>query len=212
MKKALIPVFPLQLVVFPDEVINLHVFEPRYKQMVNEANANQTTFGIPTYLDNQEFSFGTEVSLNEIVKVYPDGKLDIRIQGKRIFKVGHYIPKMNGRLYAAADIVFLEIDRESNLDKNYKIIDLLKRLYQFLKMHKPLPKDVHSFDSYRVGHYIGLSVKDELKLLSILSEEKRQDFIITHLEAIIPVLSEMNALEKKVQMNGHFRNIIPPKI
>jgi len=212
MKEALIPVFPLQLVVFPDEVINLHIFESRYKQMINEADANQTTFGIPTYLEKEDLSFGTEVKLKEIVKVYPDGKLDVRIQGIRVFKVVNYIARMNNRLYAGADIEYINIDREKNINKNRLIIGLLKKLYQYLKMHKPLPEDANSFDSYRIGHYIGLSIKDELKLLSTTSEEERQDFIINHLETIIPVLSEMNALEKKVQMNGHFRNIIPPQI
>ena len=212
MKKALIPVFPLQLVVFPDEVINLHIFEARYKQMINEADANQSTFGVPTYLEHQDLTFGTEVELKEIVKTYPDGKLDVRIQGKQIFKVDNYIPKMKGRLYAAADITYLEIDREKDVSKNQQIMSLLKDLYQYLKMHKPLPEDALSFDSYRVAHYIGLSLKDELKLLAITSEVARQDFIINHLESIIPVLREMNALEKKVKMNGHFQNIIPPSI
>jgi len=212
MKEALIPVFPLQIVVYPDEVINLHVFEPRYKQMINEAAANESSFGIPTYIENAPLSFGTEVGLKEIVKKYPDGKMDIRILGKRIFKIVEFLPRMNQRLYAGADIEYLAIDREVNIEKNEKIVGLLANLYQYLKMHKPLPSSADSFDTYQIGHYIGLSIKDELKLLSIPQEEARQDFIIEHLETIIPVLREMNALEKKVQMNGHFRNIIPPKI
>lgn len=212
MKEALIPVFPLQLVIFPDELINLHIFETRYKQLINEADANQSTFGIPTYIEKQELSYGTEVSLKEIVKVYDDGKMDIRIQGHRVFKVNNFIPKMDGRLYAAADIVYLDTDRERNIIKNTAILDLLRELYKYLKLHKPLPEDVYAFDSYKIAHYIGLSLRDEVKLLSMPSEAERQDFIIDHLNNIIPVLREMNALEKKVQMNGHFRNIIPPQL
>lgn len=212
MNKALIPVFPLQLVIFPDEVINLHIFEPRYKQMMNEAEANGTTFGIPTYLEKQDLSYGTECVLKEIVKKYPDGKLDVRIQGQKVFKVDNFIPKMSGRLYSGADITHLSVDRDKDFLKNEKIMGLLANLYQYLKMHKPLPKSSKAFDSYRIGHYIGLSLKDELRLLSIEREVDRQDFIISHLENIIPILREMNALEKKVQMNGHFRNIIPPNI
>jgi Lon protease-like protein len=212
MKEALIPVFPLQLVIFPDEVINLHIFEPRYKQLLNEASANKSTFGIPTYLDKPQLTFGTEVALKEVVKVYEDGKMDVRILGKRVFKVQNFIPRMQGRLYAAADITFINIDRKTNLEKNHQILDMLGHLYQYLKLHKPLPESAENFDSYSIGHFIGLSLKDEVRLLSIPEEEKRQDFIIEHLKGIIPVLREMNALEKKVQMNGHFRNIIPPNI
>lgn len=210
-KTGLIPVFPLQLVVFPDEIVNLHIFETRYKQLVAEAEANKQVFGIPSFIEKEPLSWGTEVELKQIVEKYPDGKVDIKIIGKQIFKVDNFIPKMPGRLYSGADISYLDIDREVDYAKNDKIIELLANLYQYLKMHKPLPADAYSFDSYRVGHYVGLSLKDELKLLSIASESSRQDFIINHLETIIPVLREMNALEKKVKMNGHFKNIIPPK-
>ncbi|GLR19684.1 hypothetical protein GCM10007940_43000 [Portibacter lacus] len=212
MKSALIPVFPLPIVVFPDENTNLHIFEPRYKQLINEAHANGTTFGIPTFIEKQDLSFGTEVLVKEIAKIYPDGKLDVKIQGKRIFKLTNFIPRMNGRLYSGADILFVKNERKGSISKNERIIELLKDLYLYLKMHKPLPKSALDFDSYRIGHYIGLSLKEELILLSINNEESRQDFIITHLERILPVLKEMNALEKKIQMNGHFRNIIPPNL
>ena len=207
--RAILPVFPLQIVAFPNEIVNLHIFEPRYKQLIAETEANKLTFGVPTFIENQKLEWGTEVELLKIVEKYPDGKLDISIKGKRIFKVLEFFPRMTGRLYSGADIEFLDNDYDVNFEKNKKILDLLNNLYQFLKMHKPLPADEFSFDSYRIGHYIGLSLKDELKLLSITSEEKRQDFIITHLESIIPVLREMNALEKKVKMNGHFKNLNP---
>ncbi len=212
MKTALIPVFPLQLVAFPDEVVNLHIFEPRYKQLIAEAEANGSTFGIPTYIEKQPLTWGTEVELVEIVNKYEDGKIDVRIKGKKVFKVENYLSRMSGRLYAGADITYVDIDREVDYDKNNRILGLLANLYQYLKMHKPLPADATEFDSYRIGHYIGLSLKDEVKLLSIAAERDRQDFIINHLETIIPVLREMNELEKKVKMNGHFKNIIPPKI
>lgn len=211
-KSALIPVFPLQLVVFPDESVNLHIFEPRYRQLIAEAEANKISFGIPVFIEKEKLSYGTEVELSEIVKKHPDGKLDVRIKGLRIFKVVNYLPRMTGRLYSGADIEFVQHDKEVNYEKNKKILGLLANLYQYLKMHKPLPADEFAFDSYRIGHYIGLSLKDELKLLAIGSEEDRQDFIIRHLDTIIPVLREMNALEKKVKMNGHFKNLIPPKL
>ncbi len=212
MKNAIIPIFPLQMVVFPDEIVNLHIFEPRYKQLIIESEANNLTFGLPTYIEKKELTWGTEVALLEIVQKYADGKLDIRIQGKRIFKVDNFIPRMTGRLYSGADITFLDIDQEIDFEKNKIILDLLNNLYQYLKLHKPLPTDIFAFNSYKIGHFIGLSIVDELNLLCIAKETNRQDFIIKHLETIIPVLREMNALEKKIQMNGHFRNMIPPNL
>ena len=212
MSSDILPIFPLTLVTFPGEIVNLHIFETRYKQLIAEAEAKNISFGIPTYIENQQLSYGTEVELLEIVEKYKDGKIDIRIKGKRVFEVLNFIPRMSGRLYSGADINFIDTDHDIDHKKNKKILSLLGELYQYLKMHKPLPKDEFSFDSYSIGHFIGLSVKDELKLLGLSKETDRQDFIIQHLQTITPILKEMNALEKKIKMNGHFKNLIPPNI
>ena len=58
-----LPLFPLKLVAFPGEELNLHIFEPRYKQLIRECEQNGTTFGIPTFLDNKVLDFGTEIEL-----------------------------------------------------------------------------------------------------------------------------------------------------
>ena len=63
----------LQLVAFPTEDLNLHIFEPRYRQMMRECEEQGTTFGIPAYLNKREQEYGTELKLMEIVKRYPDG-------------------------------------------------------------------------------------------------------------------------------------------
>src|SRR5437868_1316826 len=68
-----IPVFPLGIVVFPGETVNLHIFEPRYKQLVNECYAEGKPFGIPTVIDNKLNEMGTLVRVAEIVKVYDNG-------------------------------------------------------------------------------------------------------------------------------------------
>ena len=104
MSTEIIPIFPLQMVTFPGETVNLHIFEPRYKQLIMEADTHGSNFGIPTYLGKRKLTFGTEVFLKEIVTKYKDGKLDIRVTGKRVFKVLDFIPRMSGRLYFGADI------------------------------------------------------------------------------------------------------------
>ena len=76
-----IPIFPLGIVVFPEEVLNLHIFEPRYKQLVNDCYAEAKSFGIPTVLENGVNELGTLVEIVEIVEVYEDGKMDIRTKG-----------------------------------------------------------------------------------------------------------------------------------
>ena len=64
--------------------------------------------------------------------------------------------------------------------------------------------------SYLVGHHVGLSKEQELELLSIDSEESRQVYLVEHLTELLPVVKEMESLRKKVEMNGHFKNLKPP--
>ena len=206
----LLPLFPLQLVCFPGEVLSLHIFEPRYKQLINEAEANDIEFGIPTFI-KKKIEFGTSVKLQEIAKKYPDGKMDIRIKGLKVFKITNFIPRINGRLYSGGDIDFLQNDMRGDESLNLRILELIRELQSFMKFTKPLPDSI-DFMSYDVAHYVGLSLEKEYKFLQILSEIKRQKYIIKHLEKTIPILHEVQALEEKVQMNGHFKNLIPPDI
>lgn len=67
-----LPLFPLKLVAFPGEQLNLHIFEPRYKQLIKDIETSKGTFGIAVYLDKL-MPFGTEVELEEVSKVYDDG-------------------------------------------------------------------------------------------------------------------------------------------
>ena len=63
-----IPIFPLALVVFPGEELNLHIFEPRYKQLVNEQIASKKPFGIPVVINNAIAELGTMVEIIEVTK------------------------------------------------------------------------------------------------------------------------------------------------
>ena len=78
----LIPIFPLPLVAYPDEKLNLHIFEPRYKQLIKECEAQQKPFGIIPIINQKPSEFGTLMALTEITKVYDDGKMDIKTKGR----------------------------------------------------------------------------------------------------------------------------------
>ncbi|MFK5121398.1 LON peptidase substrate-binding domain-containing protein, partial [Klebsiella pneumoniae] len=82
-----IPIFPLSIVVFPGETLNLHIFEPRYRQLIQECFAEQKPFGIPTVLQKGIADLGTLVEITEIVTVHEDGKMDIRTRGLKIFSI-----------------------------------------------------------------------------------------------------------------------------
>ena len=67
MTTATLPLFPLELVCFPGEILALHIFEDRYQQLIKDCEQQKITFGIPAYI-NAEMEYGTEVHLEKIVK------------------------------------------------------------------------------------------------------------------------------------------------
>src|SRR3954463_3674767 len=87
MPKRLIPLFPLQLVVFPRTNLPLHIFEERYKEMVGEAVRNQSEFGVVLAKDQGIVNAGCTVVVDEVLKTHPDGRMDILTRGVRRFEI-----------------------------------------------------------------------------------------------------------------------------
>ena len=207
-----LPLFPLQMVVFPGESLNLHIFEPRYKQLIRECDQNLVSFGIPPFLDNKVMPIGTEIELLAIEKVYPDGKMDVKTKGIGIFKMKEYYSKAPNKLYPGADITRLELDDAFDLSLNEDILSSVKKIFELLKINKKAPRSAENFRMYDIAHYIGLNLDQEYDLLNIPTELGRQQFIYKHLEHLIPLVESMESSRQRAQMNGHFKNIIPPKL
>lgn len=205
-----LPLFPLKMVVFPGERLNLHIFEPRYKQLIRECEQNGTTFGIPTYMNEKVMDFGTEIKLLSIEKRYDNGELDIKTQGQGVFRISEFYSIAPNKLYAGADIERLEDHKNGESQLYDEIFYKLKELFSILKITKGLPVDAMDFDTFSVAHQVGFSLEQEYELLCISSEKQRQHYMLSHLKKLIPVVKEMERLRQKSMMNGHFKNIIPP--
>ena len=82
-----IPIFPLGITVFPGEKLNLHIFEPRYKQLILECATLKKPFGIPTVVNGKISDIGTLVEIAEITTTYENGEMDIKTKGLAVFHV-----------------------------------------------------------------------------------------------------------------------------
>lgn len=206
----LLPLFPLKLVAFPGEKLNLHIFEPRYLQLIDECEAEGTTFGIPPYLDGKLMPFGTELRLVKIEKRHPDGKIDIRTEGVGIFRIDEFQPIVAGKLYAGATIDRMELDYEGDFSKVNTILDRVAELFSIMKINKDIPDNTPQFTTYDLAHHVGFSIEQEYEFLRIPNEVDRQIYMLRHFDKLIPIVQEMEKLRKRVQMNGHFKDLKPP--
>lgn len=203
-----LPLFPLNLVAFPTEKLNLHIFEPRYRQLIKECIAEGKTFGIPAFINNNLQELGTEMRVVELAKQYPDGRMDIKTEGLRVFRINTFENPATGKLYAAGKVEFFETDTHTDYILKNKAITLIDQLYAILGLENPLEYDKEPF-SFQVAHKIGLSLEQEYQLLAMLDENLRVEFIIEHLERSIPIIAEVERTKQLVRMNGHFKNLNP---
>ena len=79
-----IPIFPLGIVVYPGEHLNLHIFEPRYRQLIKDSFESKKPFGIPAVIENKMQEYGSMVEIIELSKVYENGEMDIKTKGPYI--------------------------------------------------------------------------------------------------------------------------------
>jgi len=201
-----LPLFPLKLVAFPGEQLNLHIFEPRYKQLIKDIQAGKGTFGIAVYIDKL-MPFGTEVELEEVSKEYDDGRMDIRTRGKRVFEMLSFENPEVDKLYAGGNVVYYENDPRVGENQYAEFIFYLKELFRLMEYQIDLvPLDINSFT---FAHKMGLSLPEEYELMTMTKESERIKFLVGHMMKVIPIIRDIEISKKKIQMNGHFKNLEP---
>lgn len=204
-----IPIFPLNIVVYPGEPLNLHIFEPRYKQMIRECIDDNKPFGIPPVVSSAiTDELGTLMDIEELVQTHPDGTMDIRTRGKSVFRILQRIADIPEKLYAGAIVNYPEnITDPGDTHTSRAIVSEVKRLYALLNVSEKFPMDREEMLSYEIGHLVGLSLQQEYELLGLFTELHRLEYIRRHLADIVPVIQELEHMKERIQRNGHFRNL-----
>ena len=202
-----IPIFPLGIVVYPGERLNLHIFEPRYKQLIKECFESKKPFAIPTVIENKVQDYGSLVGILEITKVDENGEMDIKTQGERVFRILEVIKEVPEKLYSGAIVNYPESYEQGNPELMRKVMTGIRDLHQLLKVSKDFKKPDEEMKCFDVAHHIGLSLEEEYELLMLPDERQRQEYVKRHLTKVIPMVAGMEQLKEKIKLNGHFKNL-----
>ncbi|WP_339790776.1 LON peptidase substrate-binding domain-containing protein [uncultured Imperialibacter sp.] len=200
-----LPLFPLNLVAYPGEELNLHIFEPRYRQLITECVNTNTTFGVPSYVLSK-IEYGTEVKIVKLEKTYDDGRMDVRTVGMGIFKVLDFVSPWPGKLYAGGTVEMIKADHDGDVVLQEELFKLANDLFEWLGM-EGLVKFDQKMLTYAIAHKIGLSKEQEYELLKMTSERKRQEFLINYLKLTIPIVKQMEQAKDRIRQNGHFKHL-----
>lgn len=202
-----IPIFPLAIVVYPGEDLNLHIFEPRYKQLISECFENKKPFGIPSIIEEKLQDYGTLMQVTEITNVHAGGELDIRTRGEKVFRILEVIREIPDKLYCGAIVNYPSNHSGGSVKIMALLMENIRELHKMLNITKDFKKEDAELRAYDVAHHIGLSVQEEYELLNLVNERQRQEYIRLHLAKVIPLVAQMEGLKEKVKLNGHFKNL-----
>ncbi|NND31941.1 MAG: hypothetical protein HKN76_05065 [Saprospiraceae bacterium] len=201
--------FPLQIVVFPNEVIPLHIFEPRYRQLISDCQTEEIAFGITPVIDGQRKDIGTKMHLASVTKKYADGRIDIKAQASSTYLVANFMDVIPEKLYSAAEVSPRTVIDNRDTAASQNINRLMQELYVIMRIpRKRTPTD---FALHEVVHKIGFTLEEEYTVLSSEDFLSQQKAVIKQLEKILPRVREMEEIRKRIELNGDPRYIIPPK-
>jgi len=201
-----IPIFPLNIVIYPGESLNLHIFEPRYKQLITECVATKKLFGIPAVIDNKMQDYGTLIQIDEVTTVHENGEMDIKTKGEKIFRVLEVIKDVPEKLYSGAIVTYPENLDQGNPDLMRRLLNSIRELHRLLNVQKDFKKEDEHLTAYDVAHHIGLSIQEEYEMLNLFDERQRQEYLKRHLAKVLPMVAQLEQLKEKVKLNGHFKN------
>lgn len=206
MPETLLPLFPLQLVLFPGEQLKLHIFEPRYKQLIADCRAGGISFGIPTFFDKRVTEYGTEAAVRQVYVEHPNGELDIRVEGLRAFHLDAFHRQVPGKLYSGGEVTWVENVPASSTGMEEELWQLYDKLHVLLNTGHQRSREVTGSLSFGLAHELGLGLGSKLELLATPSEVERQAALLQHLRTTTTMLGELAETKKRIQGNGQFHS------
>jgi len=197
----LIPLFPLDVVLFPGAPLPLHIFEPRYKEMIGECLAQQRTFGVVRAVGSGVAEMGCTAEIVSVVKEYSDGRLDLVTEGRKRFEI---LGINQDRTFLQAEILFINDEPGTPSQEE---IDRAIQLHSELLALAGARQDLAAADASQLSFDLAASLPLDLdfkqKLLSLRSEVERISSLIAYLENLIPNLQRAARAREKAGGNGH---------
>lgn len=197
---SLIPLFPLEVVLFPGMPLPLHIFEPRYKEMMGELLQNKQLFGVVRAKENSISEVGCTAEIVAVTKRYDDGQLDIVTEGRERFEI---VRVDTGRSFLRGEVLFLKDEANSGATEEVKeLIGLHQQAMQLLDVEGEAPEPDDQL-SFQLAGALPFDLDFKQTLLGMRSEPARISALLQYYRAIIPDLRRAAKARKKAGGNGH---------
>lgn len=212
--KSLLPLFPLDVVLFPGTPLPLHIFEPRYKELISECLETKKAFGIVRVKaeeaneeevgaeeqDTRLADVGCTAEIIAVTKTHPDGRMDIVTEGRERFEV---LELNEERSYLQGDVLFFRDDpSDASPEETAYAVKLHAEILAIAGAKQSLPEQLQQL-SFHLAGSLPLDLDFKQALLEMRSEAERIKAVVTAFEAILPKLRRTVQLRQRAGGNGH---------
>ena len=202
-----IPLFPLDVVLFPGAALPLHIFELRYKLMIRRCVEKKLEFGVVLNREGGIAAVGCTAAIVQMARTYPDGKMDILTEGRSACQV---LEVFEDKPYLEANVEILtdEIEAAPGAEKETaELEDLFSRCHELIfgeraeRIQRQSPQPL----SFQIAGKLPLESADRQEILEMRRESERRSHLLLRLHEWIPQLEQTQRMRKKAGGNGHGR-------
>lgn len=182
---VLLPLFPLDMVVFPGQSVLLNIFEPRYRELIGDCLRDGIKFGISPLLSHGLANYGTEVELARVLRTDESGNMDVALEGMRVFRLHEFRSDFSGKLYSGGMVRFQANDATYRPAIQDRLVSQFNRWRDRSGAPPVLRGKILGNLSFAIGHHVGLSTLQKVQLIALSNETDRQAFLSRHLERVL---------------------------
>jgi len=197
----LLPIFPLEVVLFPGVPLPLHIFEPRYKEMIAECLEQGKPFGMVRAKENAVAEVGCSAVILNVMKRYEDGRLDISSEGKQRFAI---LELNHDRPYLQAEVTWFDDDEPATPPgkEGETAIQLHEQLFQVLGQDAEIDRGKNPL-SFQLASQLPVDLDFKQAILEMKSEAERIETLVDYYRATIPKVERTLQARERASGNGH---------
>ncbi len=204
-EKALLPLFPLDLVLVPGEVLPLHIFEPRYRTMISRAYADRSEFGILRQREDKLESVGCAAKVQDVTDRLEDGRFNIHAVGSRRFVVRSY-DSSEECLQAVIEFFGDDTPAQADASKVQAMLGAAVKVKRLTGASSARWDPNHPWLSFRIAADLPLAAGPKQKLLETRTEIERVELLTGYLQGVIAKSERRKKREQLVRGNGRLRH------
>lgn len=190
--------FPLSIFLFPGEDIPLRIFEPRYKQLIEDIRHSGSTFIIPYVLEQQVQELGCEVRMKDLLAEKPGGRMVITVESVSIVKILTFSKQLEGKLYAGGSFHRLPC---TDLVESSELLRLIKNYSDHFDNDFLSCIDLSKLTRQEVMKALNLPSDDKYRFMCMTEGEKKDEFLAGQLRYLRMIRTQESLLGNDFGLN-----------